>query len=707
MLQIGCDPKHDSTKSIINGIDQLTVLDAVKMESGITLEDVMIHSRCGVDCIESGGPEPGIGCAGRGIITAMTELERLGLDQSTYDAVIYDVLGDVVCGGFAIPLRVDYSDAVLLVTSGEFMSIYAANNILRGALNHSPDIPRIGGIILNRKGLEDEDDAVERFAKAVGLPVVSRLSRDSLYAQAERDDVTVSEAFPESLPKRQFSDLADYVLGIKSGQHKLYTPHPLSDSDLDTLIKGKRVPPRNEGARAPIRKGTHSGEACAARGAVSTASEVIDLPIIVHGPKSCGYNMANIRDVHFLGDCKNRSVFSMAYRNNVQCSDMTDLDSIFGGIGKLEATVRRLYSAGEKTMMVITACIPGIIGDDVDSFKTRMEAELDGLTLLLIKTDGNILGDVRAGIGMVKMALAGLIEPTTDVEKGKANLIYFAGMSGGIRAAQVRELFDCVGLHLGTVLFKDCTLDEIRNAGNAEFNIPVTVNDMHSEITAEIETRGMRILDRTLPIGIGKTEEWVRSFNNGHLDGATELYLERNRSRYLKILDKGIPMTRGRSVYIAIRFLPYVDWVVETLRDLEMDVIRVASIGPNRPLPLQDDSLAPISSNIEMLEMFDEFQMCSPDLLLCDFRTTPNLDACIGMIPRGNIGMDASSELAEYVTNIMRTYNMAEVNDEDSTRWLRRNRHGRRERDRRHRPVACPHRMPQGSGIHLQPALSR
>lgn len=176
VLQIGCDPKHDSTRSLL-GAEQSTVLDYIRTTppDGRRLSDIMHEGFAGCYCVEAGGPEPGVGCAGRGIISAIGLLEELGSDSVDRDVVIYDVLGDVVCGGFAVPLRKGYADTVYIVTSGEFMSLYAANNILRGTANYGAD--RIGGIIFNSRGDSEEEGRVERFSEAVGIPIVARIPR--------------------------------------------------------------------------------------------------------------------------------------------------------------------------------------------------------------------------------------------------------------------------------------------------------------------------------------------------------------------------------------------------------------------------------------------------------------------------------------------------------------------------------------------------
>ena len=173
VLQIGCDPKHDSTRLLMHGERIPTVLDYLKdtEQSRASVDAVLKKGFLGIGCVEAGGPQPGVGCAGRGIISAFEFLKEHRA-KDPYDIIVYDVLGDVVCGGFAVPVRREYANTIYLVTSGEYMALYAANNILRGIRNYDGDtFRRVAGIIYNVRNLEDEDGRVHRFAQAAGLPV--------------------------------------------------------------------------------------------------------------------------------------------------------------------------------------------------------------------------------------------------------------------------------------------------------------------------------------------------------------------------------------------------------------------------------------------------------------------------------------------------------------------------------------------------------
>jgi nitrogenase iron protein len=194
VLQIGCDPKHDSTRLLLHGQSFTTVLDYMRVTKppDYRLADILAEGFAGVGCVEAGGPKPGVGCAGRGIISTFELLDQFKLKER-YDVTVYDVLGDVVCGGFAVPIRREYADTILLVTSGEFMALYAANNILRGIRNYDGTEKRVAGILYNKRDVEDEDGRVERFARAVGLPILAVVPRSDAFTRAERDNVTVME----------------------------------------------------------------------------------------------------------------------------------------------------------------------------------------------------------------------------------------------------------------------------------------------------------------------------------------------------------------------------------------------------------------------------------------------------------------------------------------------------------------------------------
>ena len=215
VMQVGCDPKADSTGALCGGKKITTVLDAIREKgNNVTLEDIVTIGDGNVICIEAGGPTPGVGCAGRGIITAFEKMEALGAFE-TYqpDIVIYDVLGDVVCGGFAMPIRNGYARNVFVVTSGEKMAIYAAGNIAIAVDNFKArGYARLRGVLLNCRNVEDELEKVRKFADDIDSKVISVIPRDPSVQQAEALGKTVVAAFPESAQAAVYREMAAKIL---------------------------------------------------------------------------------------------------------------------------------------------------------------------------------------------------------------------------------------------------------------------------------------------------------------------------------------------------------------------------------------------------------------------------------------------------------------------------------------------------------------
>lgn len=218
VMQIGCDPKSDSTKNLMGGQKIPTVLDQIreKGSENIELEDIVFEGFNGVFCVEAGGPTPGIGCAGRGIITAFEKLEELGAYEVYQpDIVLYDVLGDVVCGGFAMPIRGGYADYVFIVTSGEMMAMFAATNIAHAIRNFGKrGYAKLAGFIQNSRNVENEDELVAKAAEENETQVVKIIPRDGAVQIAENDGMTVIEALPDSEMAEEYKDLAARVLEV-------------------------------------------------------------------------------------------------------------------------------------------------------------------------------------------------------------------------------------------------------------------------------------------------------------------------------------------------------------------------------------------------------------------------------------------------------------------------------------------------------------
>ena len=234
ILQIGCDPKRDSTRMLMQGKLIPTVMDLVRERGAenVTPADVVYTGFHGVRCVEAGGPEPGVGCAGRGIIATFQLLEKFGTLSG--DVIVYDVLGDVVCGGFAMPMREGYAQEVYLVTSGELMSLYAANNICKAIqrLSARPKSRcRLAGVICNAKNLPREEELVSEFARKVNSHLIQFIPRDRTVQLAELNRKTVIEFSPESAQADVYRCLAEKVMA----NSQFTIPEPLEIDDLEAL----------------------------------------------------------------------------------------------------------------------------------------------------------------------------------------------------------------------------------------------------------------------------------------------------------------------------------------------------------------------------------------------------------------------------------------------------------------------------------------
>ena len=215
VMQIGCDPKADSTILLRHGKEASTVLDLYnKKRQDLKLEDMVQIGYGGVVCVEAGGPAPGLGCAGRGIITALEKLQETGAYE-TYKPyiVFYDVLGDVVCGGFSMPMRKGYADKVFIITSGENMAIHAGANIAMAVENfRNRGYASLGGIILNRRNVPREEEKVQELAEDFHTKVIGTLSRSELVPEAEVLGKTLLEVYPDSEMAEEYRTLAEQIL---------------------------------------------------------------------------------------------------------------------------------------------------------------------------------------------------------------------------------------------------------------------------------------------------------------------------------------------------------------------------------------------------------------------------------------------------------------------------------------------------------------
>ena len=236
VLVVGCDPKADSTRLLLGGLHQRTVLDTLREEGeDVELENVRKTGFGNCLCVESGGPEPGVGCAGRGIITAINLLENLGAyqDSEKLDYVFYDVLGDVVCGGFAMPIREGKANEIYIVVSGEMMAMYAANNICKGIVKFAESGGvRLGGLICNSRNVDNEKELISAFAEKLGTQMIYFIPRDNIVQRAEINRKTVIEYDPACEQAQNYRNLARAI-----AQNEMFIiPKPMQQDELEKIL---------------------------------------------------------------------------------------------------------------------------------------------------------------------------------------------------------------------------------------------------------------------------------------------------------------------------------------------------------------------------------------------------------------------------------------------------------------------------------------
>ena len=241
VLHIGCDPKADSTRLLCKERIK-TVLEVLEEKDYPERDYLVYRSESGVWCVESGGPEAGNGCAGMGIITAMKELERLGVLEEDWDVIIYDVLGDVVCGGFSVPMRQGYVDRVYIVSSADFMSLYAANNILKGVVNYSDERNLLGGFVFNHIREQEEECIAEEFTNRVKgrIAAIVRESKELKLADFRKEIYTQNMSASDSENWKAFCRLSENIcrtdersVSISQNKAEEALPIPLNVDEIE------------------------------------------------------------------------------------------------------------------------------------------------------------------------------------------------------------------------------------------------------------------------------------------------------------------------------------------------------------------------------------------------------------------------------------------------------------------------------------------
>ena len=580
VLQVGCDPKHDSTRLLLNGRSQPTVLETLRSRESVSREDILMDGSLGIECVEAGGPRPGIGCAGRGVITALEALESMDIGSDS-DFIVYDVLGDVVCGGFAVPMRDEYSDAVIIVTSEEFMSLYAANNIMRGLRNFDSSRPRLLGLVFNSRG-NDDDTPVELLSEGTGARILSRIPRSKEFSDAESRGSTLMELHPDSIPASSIRSIVDEIERVRGDSSIMTVPRPLDDVQMCALAAGEHV----TGIEPPVKPHTCPGHcfdkraavsSCATHGAMAVLNRIKDMAVVIHGPGSCPFLMGYAQNREYINGRNSRLYRTTPYSANVFSTDMDGSDSVFGGTANLERKVRELAEMGFPAIAVVSSCVTGMIGDDTRNTVTRINSDYPHCRMFMIEADGNISGNKFSGYNQVTYELLNLVDPSVESRKGYVNIICdtFKKANRPDYNRLISELLETFHLKVNTSMVDVCHIEDIRRLKAAELNLMLYDNEETRLISESLRERfGMEHARNIIPVGISETMSWLDEIGQllGMEPEAEHARSLMERSRAEGISDYG-HLFRGKTALISFQDPMDLAWVSEILSDVGVTIL--------------------------------------------------------------------------------------------------------------------------------------
>lgn len=675
VLQIGCDPKHDSTSLLMRGERIVTVLDYLKemRQDKWNLNDIMQYGFNNVACVEAGGPEPGVGCAGRGILTTFDVLKKLDINSQGFDTVLYDVLGDVVCGGFAVPVRTEYADTIYIVTSGEYMSIYAANNILRGVKNYDNDKFRIGGLIFNRRGISEEEERVNKFAKAVGLPVSIDIPRSDEFAIAEKKGVTLSEEYPDSEIKKKFSKLANEIISDK----KKYPANPLTDELLEEVVLGAKITKKQENivdeetsvvnsdypddlyvSKNVLNKEPLHG--CAFNGSVIITTQIKDAVTIAHGPKSCAHISYNTLTSAGRRTFQKKGVVRETLLNpSLTSSDMNESVMIYGGMDVLNSKISEVLKDSPAAIFVPTTCPSGIIGDNVESVRSLSNQVTPVIPLM---TDGNINGDFYQGLidSYIEVARS-LVDKNVRSTDCSINIFAEKHISNNNESnfAAVETLLNKLDVAVNCRYICDTTVDRVVNIKRAGLNM-LAYNDHPGMVVRNFFEKeySMKFMESAYPIGFSQTVNWLEEVASyfGKQEKVFPIVEEMQfvydgKIKFLK------PLLKGKRIFI-LTYNHNIDWLIKPLIDLEMNIVKIASINSSHCTSLESEysDQLEIEREYEMSKRDEDISMHKPDIVLGNYvraeESKSYISDNIPMCP--DVGFFSGLELVERWTSVFK-----------------------------------------------------
>lgn len=669
VLQIGCDPKHDSTRLIMHGAKITTMLDYIRDTAPVDchIKDVLFHGYSGIGCVEAGGPKPGVGCAGRGIITAFELLDRFNV-KSNYDIVLYDVLGDVVCGGFAVPIRSQYADTIYLVTSGEYMSLYAANNILKGIENYDGTTKkRVAGILFNSRNVDGERHRVEAFAKAVNLPICAEIPRKDSFARAEALKMTVLEYGDEEI-ETIFNSLANEMINIP----KLHLANPLSDDDLEALILNahsmytkQTLFRENEKQNLAVSKlkEIHPTEVtlnemytsdepkindeqnilltsnndlmsksiihdeplhgCAFNGALSMSINIRDMIVISHGPKNCAHlsyqsiSSSGRRPLYERG-----TLLPAPLAPNIWSTDMDEGHMIFGGMEKLRETVANAMEKNPKAILIVSTCPAGIIGDDIDKVR---DMGTSGTPVFTLKTDGNLAGDYLQGMLMAYTDLAKQIIDTSVVpKKNLVNIIFEKVISKNtqLNFDTISGYLKKMDVEVNCRFLCNTSYDKLKNFQSAELNM-LAYDDFTGRILKDFfETNfESKFFELPFPIGFTQTCEWLRKAAKYFgKESVAENIISAESLAYNEEIKNIRKILCGKTLLI-VTFNHNLDWFLEAAFKVGIKVLKIGVLNFSQDDEFRSDLNMdlPIELNYERQKKAEDISTLKPDIVLSNY----------------------------------------------------------------------------------------
>lgn len=685
ILQIGCDPKHDSTKLLMRGFSIPTVLDYIKTKSPLEYRksDILFEGFGKIGCIEAGGPKPGVGCAGRGIITAFELLETLHI-KDNYDMIVYDVLGDVVCGGFAVPIRREYSDSIFIVTSGEYMSLYAANNILRGIQNYDENRPRLLGILYNSRNVKNEDDRVYKFAEAVKLPVFARIPRDDIFARAEKANVTVLELTQnEENPVADiFKDIAKRI--CEGTEH--FAANPLTDDELEALILS------NEGA---ITKASHSASSspkqeekdnpscscesaepcevctgvsscqeestsdydapylsknvirdeplhgCAFNGAMTMSSNLKDAVILAHSPKSCTY--LSIQTISSAGRrtlFERGNILPSSLIPNVLSTDMSETDMVFGGSENLLSKVKSVLNSQTPppAIVIVSSCPSGIIGDDIDD---ALSLSTERTKIVTVKAEGNLTGDYLQGMLMAYTSLAKqIIDRNVEKREKTVNIVFekVVARNTEMNFQRLKTFLTRMNISVNCRFLCNTSYASLRDFCSAELNL-LAYRDYTGKILEDffIKEYGASFFEKQFPIGFKETSDWLLALGK-HFDASDEAksIISENEFIYQNRIKSVRPKLEGKKLMI-ITYNHELDWILNAALDCGMKIVKICVLNFSQDEGFR--SSLPEIDGIEVVENYDKDERSSdikrlkPDIILSNYEPVSEQSCITDTIP--------------------------------------------------------------------------